>query len=220
MRRFIAAKSHNQRSFFNMGHYTGPKARINRRLGLDIYDSAGALRATHRRPHPPGKQPTRRRRPTDYARALIEKQKIRHYYGLSQTQLERFFKIAKKQGGNKGQNLLLLCERRLDNVVSRSGLATTRAQGRQAVAHGHFMVNGRKTDIPSYICKTGDTIQVRARENLQKIYSKRLEGKDAPECTFIAVEPAEMMAKIVSDPSSEDIGVPVNINQVVEFLSR
>ena len=203
-----------------MGHYTGPKARINRRLGLDIYDSAGALRATHRRPQPPGKQPIRRRRPTDYAKALIEKQKIRHYYGLSQTQLERFFKIAKKQGGNKGQNLLLLCERRLDNVVSRSGLAATRAQGRQAVAHGHFMVNGRKTDIPSYICKTGDTIQVRARENLQKIYSKRLEGNDAPECTFIAVEPAEMMAKIVSDPSSEDIGVPVNINQVVEFLSR
>ena len=82
------------------------------------------------------------------------------------------------------------------------------------------MVNGRKTDIPSYICKTGDTIQVRARENLQKIYSNRLEGNDAPECTFIAVEPAEMMAKIVSDPSPEDIGVPVNINQVVEFLSR
>ena len=203
-----------------MGHYTGPKARINRRLGLDIYDSAGALRATHRRPQPPGKQPIRRRRPTDYAKALIEKQKIRHYYGLSQTQLERFFKIAKKQGGNKGQNLLLLCERRLDNVVSRARLSTTRAQARQAVAHGHFMVNGRKTDIPSYICKTGDTIQVRARENLQKIYSKRLEGNDAPECTFIAVEPAEMMAKIVSDPSPEDIGVPVNINQVVEFLSR
>ena len=111
-----------------MGHYTGPKARINRRLGLDIYDSAGALRATHRRPQPPGKQPIRRRRPTDYAKALIEKQKIRHYYGLSQTQLERFFKIAKKQGGNKGQNLLLLCERRLDNVVSRARLSTTRAQ--------------------------------------------------------------------------------------------
>ena len=203
-----------------MGHYTGPKARINRRLGLDIYDSAGALRATHRRPQPPGKQPIRRRRPTDYAKALIEKQKIRHYYGLSQTQLERFFKIAKKQGGNKGQNLLLLCERRLDNVVSRARLSTTRAQARQAVAHGHFMVNGRKTDIPSYICKTGDTIQVRARENLQKIYSKRLESADAPECSFIAVEPSELIAKIVSDPSPEDISIPVNINQVVEFLSR
>ena len=203
-----------------MGHYTGPKARINRRLGLDIYDSAGALRATHRRPHPPRKQPTRRRRPTDYAKALMEKQKIRHYYGLSQTQLERFFKIAKKQGGNKGENLLLLCERRLDNVVRRSGLANTRAQARQAVAHGHVMVNGRKTDIPSYICKDGDAIQVRQRENLQKIYSKRLETSDAPECTFIAVEPAELLVKVVSAPSTDDIGLPVNINQVVEFLSR
>ena len=178
------------------------------------------MRATHRRPQPPGKQPIRRRRPTDYAKALIEKQKIRHYYGLSQTQLERFFKVAKKQGGNKGQNLLLLCERRLDNVVSRARLSTTRAQARQAVAHGHFMVNGRKTDIPSYICKTGDTIQVRARENLQKIYSKRLESADPPECSFIAVEPGELIAKIVSDPSPDDISIPVNINQVVEFLSR
>lgn len=203
-----------------MGHYTGPKARINRRLGLDIYDSAGALRATHRRPQPPGKQPTRRRRPTDYAKALMEKQKIRHYYGLSQTQLERFFKIAKKQGGNKGENLLLLCERRLDNVVRRSGLTKTRAQARQAVAHGHVMVNGRKTDIPSYICKDGDTIQVRPRENLQKIYSSRLESSDAPACTFIAVEPAELLVKVVSAPAPEDIGLPVNINQVVEFLSR
>jgi len=203
-----------------MGHYTGPKARINRRLGLDIYDSAGALRATHRRPHPPGKQPTRRRRPTDYAKSLMEKQKIRHYYGLSQTQLERFFKIAKKQGGNKGENLLLLCERRLDNVVRRSGLTNTRAQARQAVAHGHVMVNGRKTDIPSYICKDGDAIQVRQRENLQKIYSKRLEASDAPECTFIAVEPSELLVKVVSAPSTDDIGLPVNINQVVEFLSR
>lgn len=203
-----------------MGHYTGPKARINRRLGLDIYDSAGALRATHRRPHPPGKQPIRRRRPTDYAKALMEKQKIRHYYGLSQTQLERFFKVAKKQGGNKGENLLLLCERRLDNVVRRSGLTITRAQARQAVAHGHFMVNGRKTDIPSYICKDGDAIQVRPRENLQKIYSKRLESSDPPICTFIAVEPAELLVKVVSAPATDDIGLPVNINQVVEFLSR
>ena len=178
------------------------------------------MRAAPRRPQPPGKQPIRRRRPTDYAKALIEKQKIRHYYGLSQTQLERFFKVAKKQGVNKGQNLLLLCERRLDNVVSRARLSTTRAQARQAVAHGHFMVNGRKTDIPSYICKTGDTIQVRARENLQKIYSKRLESADAPECSFIAGEPSELIAKIVSDPSPEDISIPVNINQVVEFLSR
>jgi small subunit ribosomal protein S4 len=204
-----------------MGHYTGPKARINRRLGFDIYDSAGALRASHRRPQPPGKQPTRRRRPTDYARALMEKQKIRHFYGLSQTQLERFFAIAKKQGGNKGEKLLLLCERRLDNVVWKAGLASTRAQARQSVAHGHFEVNGRRTDIPSFIVKEGDTIKVRARENLQKLYTDRVEAnRRGTDSGFIAAEPKELLAKVVRLPDTEDIGLPVEIQQVVEFLSR
>ncbi len=204
-----------------MGHYTGPKARINRRLGADIYDSAGAVRATHRRPQPPGKQPTRRRRPTDYARALMEKQKIRHYYGLSQKQLERFFGLAKKQGGNKGENLLLLCERRLDNLVWKAGFAATRAQARQSVAHGHFEVNGRRTDVPSYIARAGDEIKVRGRENLQKIYAGRVEGNSrAGESGFLAVEGKELTAKVVRLPDKEDIGLPVEIQLVVEFLSR
>ena len=204
-----------------MGHYTGPKARINRRLGFDLYDSSGAVAASHRRPQPPGKQPTRRRRPTDYARALMEKQKIRHFYGLSQKQLERFFSIAKKQGGNKGENLLLLCERRLDNVIWKSGLVETRAQARQSVAHGHFEVNGRRTDIPSFIVSEGDTIKVRGRENLKKLYTQRVESsRRSTESGFIAAEPKDLLAKVVRLPDKEDIGLPVEIQQVVEFLSR
>ena len=203
-----------------MGHYTGPKARINRRLGLDVYDSSGAVRASHRRPQPPGKQPTRRRRPTDYARALMEKQKIRHYYGLSQKQLLRFFALAKKEGGNKGEQLLKLCERRLDNLVWKSGYARTRAQARQSVAHGHFLVNGKRMDVPSYIVCEGDTIQVRPRDNLQKNYKELREGLDRPDASFLAVEDKDLLFKVVRLPDKDDIGLPVNINQVVEFLSR
>ncbi|MEM7232888.1 MAG: 30S ribosomal protein S4 [Planctomycetota bacterium] len=203
-----------------MGHYTGPKARINRRLGLEVYDSAGAIRAGRRRPSPPGMHGQRRRRPTDFGRALIEKQKIRHYYGLSQKQLNRFFDIAKRQGGNKGENLLLLCERRLDNVIWRAGFANTRAQARQSVAHGHFEVNGRRTDVPSFICKPGDTVKVRGKANLQKIYDERLEGLDRPGADFLAIEKKDKMTKVVRVPDADDISLPVNINLVVEMLSR
>lgn len=203
-----------------MGHYVGPKARINRRLGLEIYDSNGALRASHRRAMPPGMQPQRRRRPSDYARALMEKQKIRHYYGLSQRQLNRFFEIAKKTKGNTGANLLLLCERRLDNVVWRAGLVRTRAQARQTVAHGHLTVNGRKTDVPSFLVSIGDTIQVRPRENLQKLYKGLVEEISRPEAGYLAIEPGQLLAKVARLPDSDDVGLPVNINLVVEMLSR
>ena len=203
-----------------MGHYVGPKARINRRLGLEVYDSSGAIRAGRRRPTPPGQLPQRRRRPTDYAKALAEKQKIRHYYGLSQKQPRRFFGLAKKLRGNKGENLLTLCERRLDNVVWRAGLARTRAQARQAVAHGHLLVNNRRMDVASHIVKAGDTVQVRKRENLQKLYAKRVEEVDRAQADFLAVEPKDLLVKVVRLPDGDDVSLPVNINLVVELLSR
>lgn len=203
-----------------MGHYTGPKTRINRRLGLEVYDSSGAIKAGRRRITPPGQPPKRRPRPTDYARALHEKQKIRHYYGLSQRQLLRFFGLAKKVKGNKGENLLLLCERRLDNIVWRAGFCHTRVQARQAVAHGHFLVNGRRTDVPSYIVRPGDTIQVRKRENLQKLYTSQVAEVNRPESGIVAVEEKDLLIKVVRLPEMDDVGLPVNINMVVEFLSR
>lgn len=203
-----------------MGHYIGPKARINRRLGLEIYDSTGAIRAGRRRMTPPGVQTGRRRRPTDYAKALAEKQKIRHYYGLSQKQLRRFFDTASKLKGNKGENLLLLCERRLDNILWRASFVHTRAQARQAVAHGHLTVNDRRMDVPSYVVCDGDTIRVRDRENLRKIYSKQVEEVDRPRAEFLAVEPNDLVIKLVRLPESDEVSLPVNINLVVELLSR
>lgn len=203
-----------------MAHNTGPKARVNRRLGMEIYDSSGALRASHRRIFPPGMHTQRRRRPSDYARALMEKQKICHYYGLSQRQIMRFYRTAKKMPGNTGENLLLLCERRLDSVLWKAGLARTRSQARQAVAHGHLLVNGRKTNVPSYIVRAEDTIQVRKRESLQKLYATRVEEFDRPQPAFLAVEKKELVVKVVRLPDMDDVGLPVNVSQVVEFLSR
>ena len=203
-----------------MAHYVGPKARINRRLGTEVYDSSGALRASHRRIFPPGQHAQRRRRITDYARALMEKQKICHYYGLSHRQLLRFFGLAKKSRGNTGESLLILCERRLDNVFWKAGLAATRSQARQAISHRHVTVNGRCTDVPSYLVRPEDVIQIRKRDNLQKIYGSRMEATDRPQSGFLAIEAKDLLIKMVRLPDNDDVGLPVNINQVVEFLGR
>lgn len=203
-----------------MAHYVGPKARINRRLGAEIYDSSGALRASHRRIFPPGQQSLRRRRVSEYGKALCEKQKIRHYYGLSQKQLKRFFRIARKITGNTGGNLLILCERRLDNVFWKAGFARTRAMARQAISHGHVTVNGRRTNVPSYLVEPEDVVQIRGKENLQKIYKAATEELDRPQAAFLVTDKTELMIKVVRVPDSDDVGLPVNINQVVELLSR
>jgi small subunit ribosomal protein S4 len=150
----------------------------------------------------------------------MEKQKIRHYYGLSERQLKRFYAQAKKMRGNTGQNLLLLCERRLDSVLWKAGFAATRAQARQAVAHGHVLLNGKRTDVPSCILGPEDVIQVRKRDNLQKIYASRVEEIDRPQAAFIAADPKTLTVKMIRLPDADDIGLSVNVNQVVELISR
>ena len=124
-----------------MGRYAGPKARINRRLGQMVYESAGAVRAMDRRDHPPGMH-IRGRRPSNYGLALMEKQKIKHYYGLGERQLRRYFGKAGRMKGNTGEQLLMLCERRLDNVIRRAGLAQRRVLRR---AKGSPMATFRST---------------------------------------------------------------------------
>ena len=122
-----------------MARYHGPKARVNRRLGMLIYEGSGSARAFERRDSPPGMH-TRGRRPSNYGMALMEKQKIKHYYGLGERQLRRYFNNVSHKKGNTGEMLLILCERRLDNVIRRAGLAKTRPQARQGIVHGHFQV--------------------------------------------------------------------------------
>ena len=144
-----------------MARYTGPKAKVCRRFGENIYGNAKYDKVLSRRKFPAGQHGrVMRRKPSDYNLHLREKQKLRNTYNLLERQFSNYFKKAAKAPGVTGDNLLLLLERRLDNVVYRMGLGNSRSQARQLVNHGWIKVNGRKTDIPSYKVKTGDSISI------------------------------------------------------------
>src|SRR6056297_166121 len=202
-----------------MSRYTGPKARINRRLNALIYETAGASRALDRRPSPPGMH-TRGRRPSNYGLALMEKQKIKHYYGLGERQLRRYFEAVSRKPGNTGELLLLMCERRLDNVVRRCGFSKTRPQARQGVAHGHFRVNGVKVTVPSYLLRPGDVIEVRGRENLKNVYRGVIANATPDPLDWVTFDTENLKATVLGLPGPSDISLPVDANSVVEFLSR
>lgn len=201
-----------------MGRYTGPKARVNRRLGFQVFESAGAIRASERKEYPPGMS-QRRRKPTNYGLALIEKQKIKFYYGLRDKHLRKYFDKARHMKGNTGENLLILCERRLDNVVRRAGLALTRPQARQAIVHSHFQVNGRTVSKPSILVRPGDVITVRNRPNLKKLYKEQAEASGSGTADWLSVDD-EQKVTCTSYPTFEDVTLPVDVGQVVAFLSR
>lgn len=202
-----------------MGRYTGPKARINRRLGFQVFESAGAIRASERKEYPPG-MAQRRRKATNFGLALIEKQKIKFYYGLREKHLRKYFDKARRMKGNTGENLLTLCERRLDNVVRRAGLALTRPQARQGVVHSHFQLNGRTVSKPSIIVRAGDVISVRNRPNLKKVYQEIVGAASSTECHWITLDSDGLKATVTSLPTYEDVSLPVDVGQVVAFLSR
>lgn len=202
-----------------MARYTGPKARVNRRLSMLVYESAGASRALERRDSPPGMHP-RGRRSSNYGIALAEKQKIKHYYGLGERQLRRYFTMATAAKGNTAENLLLTCERRLDNIVRRAGFTKTRPQARQGIVHGHFRVNGVKVNKPGYILRAGDVIELRGRENLKNLYRGVIANNPPQPLDWLSFDSEGLTATVLSTPTANDISLPVDGNVVVEFLSR
>lgn len=202
-----------------MARYTGPKARVNRRLGALVYESAGAQRALERRDHPPGMH-ARGRRPSNYGAALMEKQKIKHYYGLGERQLRRYFDNASAAKGNTGEILLITCERRLDNIVRRAGFTRTRPQARQGIVHGHFQVNGMTVTKPSYMVRAGDIVTVRPRKNLQLFYRALAEDVTGQTLDWLSFDRETLRAVVQGLPTASDISLPVDGNIVVEFLSR
>src|ERR1043165_8660715 len=143
-----------------MARYTGPKDKISRRFGVPIF---GPTKSLERKNYPPGMHGPKgsRRKQSDYSVALAEKQKLRYQYGLLERQFRRYFQTALTRRGVTGEILLQLLETRLDNVVYRLGFANSRNAARQMVSHGHIAVNGRKTDVSSFICKPGDEVAVR-----------------------------------------------------------
>lgn len=204
-----------------MARYTGPKGRVNRRLGVMVYENGGASRAMERRGTQPPGMHIRPKRPTNYGRALAEKQKIKHYYGLGERQLRRYFDRATKIKGNTGQNLLVLCENRIDNVIRRVGLAQTRPQARQGVSHGHFRVNGVKVTKASYQLRPGDVVTLRPHENVLSLYRHIIgRGVEGQGIEWATLDTDTLTVNVVGNPGPSDISLPVDGNVVVEFMSR
>lgn len=205
-----------------MGHYRGPAVKISRREGVNLTESPKVQKYMERRPYPPGQHgQRRRRRPSDYGVRLREKQKLRFFYNMSEKQFANLFEEANRKEGSTGTVFLQLLESRLDNVVYRLGLASTRRQSRQFVVHGFIQVNGKRVDRPSYRVKPGDEISVapRARKNphIQENLEARKRGKTLPWLEF----DAENMKGVFKHlPNREDIVVPVNELQVIEYYSR
>jgi small subunit ribosomal protein S4 len=204
-----------------MSRYTGPKGRVNRRIGMLIYENGGASRAMERRGNQPPGMHTRARRPSNYGKALSEKQKIKHYYGLGERQLRRYFDKAGRMKGNTGENLLIICESRLDNVIRRVGLTATRPQARQGVAHGHFRVNGVKVDRPSYMLRPGDVVTIRPQLNVLSLYRKIIAtGVQGQGIEWASLDNENLTINVTGVPGASDISLPVDGNVVVEFMSR
>lgn len=206
-----------------MARYNGPVGKVSRRLGIGITEKG--QRILNKRPYAPGQHgPTARRRQiSDYGMQLQEKQKLRYLYGLLERQFRNLFEQASRRSGVTGEYLLSLLERRLDNVIYRLGLATTRAQARQLVNHGHVTVDGRKTNIPSYTVRVGEVIAVRA-ESRRRAYFKnlvderRLNSYRAPD--WLRLNAADLSGTIISLPRREDAEQGINEQLIVEFYSR
>ena len=208
-----------------MANYRGPVCRICRREGVKLFLKGTRCMtdkcAIERRSYPPGQHGQSRSRATDYSMQLREKQKLRRMYGVQERQFLGIFKRAERQAGVTGENLLALLERRLDNVVYRSGLALSRKQARQFVTHGHILVNGRKTDVPSYTTGVGDVIQVRPRSLELLAIKAAVEVTESwPMVTWIDCDRAALKGTIRALPVKDDIGAPVNEQVVVELYSR
>jgi len=205
-----------------MARYRGPIAKISRRLNIALTDKA--QKVLNKRPFPPGQHgPTARRRQlSDYGMQLQEKQKARYMYGVLERQFRNLYARAQRVPGETGAALFMLLERRLDNVVYRMGLATTRSQARQLVAHGHVSVNGRKTNIPSYTVRVGEKVAVRVESRKRVYFKTLLEAKEllhrAPE--WMRVTHADLTAEITALPRREDGEQGINEQLIVEFYSR
>jgi small subunit ribosomal protein S4 len=173
-----------------------------------------------RRPYPPGEHGRGRIRESQYQIQLREKQKVRHIYGVLEKQFRRYYKEANRQGGITGTNLLRILESRLDNVVYRSGMARTRPQARQLVNHGHFLVNGRRVDIPSYQVRDGDVVTVKERSEELFPIQQALDTVDRPAVEWLEVDTSARQITVVTLPSREQIDTQIQEQLVVELYSK
>lgn len=213
-----------------MARHTGPTSRLSRREGVNlmlkpIRDESGKspLEKEYKN-YPPGMHAWRRSKSSEYNVRLREKQKVKRHYGILERQFRRYFALAEKSTENTGVALLQLLERRLDNVVYKCRFIAGRRGARQAVVHGHILVNGRKVDRPGYMVQIGDQISVHQREKSRKYAQAQmvlLEGvPNPPPQSWLQVDPGKLEARVVALPGRDDVLIPVEEQLIVEFCSR
>jgi small subunit ribosomal protein S4 len=203
-----------------MARYTGPKSRISRRYGVALY---GPSKSLERKNYPPGMHGPKgsRRKQSDYATALAEKQKLRYQYGLMERQFRRYFETALRKRGVTGETLLQMLETRLDNIVYRLGFANSRGSARQLVAHGHVTVNNRKVNVSSYNLKAGDVIAIKDKPGSRRLVTRNLElTQIQPIPDWLVADKDQFQGKLMRIPSREEIAPIVNEQLVVELYSR
>ena len=201
-----------------MARYTGPMTKKSRRLGVDL---KGNDKNFAKRPYPPGEHGRGRIKESEYLLQLREKQKARHYYGVLEKQFRRYYEEASRREGLTGENLLILLERRLDNVVYRGGFARTRRESRQMVSHKHVMVNGKRVNVPSYRVSPGDVIEIREKSRQMQAVLGSLEifgSREMP--AWINADPSTYQITIQSLPERAMIDAPCQEQMIVELYSK
>lgn len=201
-----------------MSRYTGPSWKVSRRLGISL---SGTGKELSRRPYAPGQHgQNNRRKLSEYGMQLQEKQKLRMMYGLTERQFANLFKKAGKiREGKHGDNFMILLERRLDNVVYRLGLATTRRQARQLVNHGHITVDGKRVDIPSYEVQPGQVISLRERSKNLQIVKDALEAV-VGRASFVTFDENKMEGSLVRLPERDELDMDIDESLVVEYYNK
>jgi small subunit ribosomal protein S4 len=207
-----------------MARYTGPVCRLCRREGMKLFlkgdrcytDKCGVVKKNYA----PGQHGQGRKKVTEYGMQLREKQKVRRFYGISESQMLKYFNMADKMQGISGENLLKILELRLDNVVYRMGLGSSRAEARQLVTHGHFTVNGSKMDIPSALISVGDVIEVKAKSKSSEKIKALVENHNGNTVKWVDMDIENLKGSIIAEPTREDIDIPVEEHLIVELYSK
>ncbi|MFZ5597015.1 MAG: 30S ribosomal protein S4 [Bacillota bacterium] len=208
-----------------MARYTEAQCRLCRREGMKLYLKGDRCYsgkcAVDRKNYGPGMHGQGRKKVSEYGTQLREKQKTRRIYGILERQFRNYFEKAERQQGITGENLLRLMERRLDNVIYRLGLGSSRVEARQLVRHGHFTVNGRKVNIPSFLTRVGDVIEVREKSKESPKIKELMERAAERACPpWLEYEPEQARGRVIALPTRDQIDVPVQEHLIVELYSR
>ena len=207
-----------------MARYTEAVCRMCRREGQKLFlkgDRCYTKCALENRSYPPGQHGQGRSKSSEYGQQLREKQKAKRYYGVLESQFRSYYEMAERRQGKTGENLLSILECRLDNVVYRLGFAMSRAEARQMVSHGHFTVNGRKVNIPSYQVKTGMVITLKeSSRGLEKIKANIEANSSRPAPKWLEYDANNQIAKVVGVPARDDIDLPIEEHLIVELYSK